>query len=474
MDTPLHFSTIIEISQRLAAREISSLELTDSMLARIERLDPSLRSFVTVTPEHARESAKRADDALARGESRGVLNGVPIAVKDLCDTAGIATSAGMPMRRRHVPDVDATVVARLEAAGAVILGKLAMTEGASGAHHPEVPAPRNPWNLERWAGVSSSGSGVATAAGLCFGSLGSDTAGSIRFPSAACGLTGLKPTYGRVSRAGVFPLAPTLDHIGPMTRSTADAGAILAVMAGHDPRDPTSSHRPVPDLLAGVQADLSGVRVGFDESFATRDVVPAIQTALARTLETLQKLGASVVSMTFPDLSETLTAHAEIMHADVARAHTELGLFPRHAEAYGPHLRGVIEIGLGITGVDYARAEERRLGFRGELSGLFESVDLILCPAMPMTAPPQQLLEDSPSDFREMTDLLRFTAPFDLSGSPTLTLRTGFDDDDMPVASQLIARPFEEALLVRAGCALERSLGDATRFPEDPTQASAR
>ena len=233
MSSDLHYLSLDEVARRLKARKVSSVEATRAILDRIEALDPKLKSYATVTPERALQDAARLDAETAAGKSRGPLHGVPIAVKDLCNTAGVPTAAGMAIHRKHVPAKDATVVARLKQAGAVILGKLQMTEGAYGAHHPTIEPPVNPWNAAYWTGVSSSGSGVATASGLCFASLGSDTGGSIRFPSTMNGLSGLKPTWGRVSRAGVFPLAESLDHVGPMCRSALDAALVLGVIVNY-------------------------------------------------------------------------------------------------------------------------------------------------------------------------------------------------------------------------------------------------
>ena len=233
MSSDLHYLSLDEVARRLKARKVSSVEATRAILDRIEALDPKLKSYATVTPERALQDAARLDAETAAGKSRGPLHGVPIAVKDLCNTAGVPTAAGMAIHRKHVPARDATVVARLKEAGAVILGKLQMTEGAYGAHHPTIEPPVNPWNAAYWTGVSSSGSGVATASGLCFASLGSDTGGSIRFPSTMNGLSGLKPTWGRVSRAGVFPLAESLDHVGPMCRSALDAALVLGVIVNY-------------------------------------------------------------------------------------------------------------------------------------------------------------------------------------------------------------------------------------------------
>ena len=249
MSSELPYESLTTVSDRLRRKRLSSSELTDTALRRIAQLDEQYHSYATVLPERALERAKAADAEIARGLWRGPLHGVPIAVKDLCYTTFAPTRAGTTIFKTFTPSFNATVVERLEDGGAVILGKLQMTEGAYTSHHPEVTPPLNPWNTNYWVGSSSTGSGVATSLGLCYGSLGSDTGGSIRFPSATCGLSGIKPTWGRVSRYGVFPLADTLDHVGPMARSVADAAAMLGVIAGADRNDPTTYKAPVPDYL---------------------------------------------------------------------------------------------------------------------------------------------------------------------------------------------------------------------------------
>src|SRR6266581_1966926 len=258
-NTPLHFQTISALAASIQSRQVSPVEVTRALLERITQLDGRYKSYATVMADQALEAAKVAEQEIRAGTYRGPLHGVPVAVKDLCFTKGVRTMGGTRVLADQVPTFDATVVARLHAAGAILLGKLNLTEGAMGGYHPDFAIPANPWHAERYAGASSSGSGVATAAGLCFGSLGSDTGGSIRFPAAACGIVGLKPTWGRVSRHGVFPLAPSLDHVGPMARTVADTAATLQVIAGFDPRDPTSRREPVPDYGPALVRGLGGL-----------------------------------------------------------------------------------------------------------------------------------------------------------------------------------------------------------------------
>ena len=300
-DTPLHYQTIAEVGARLRSRELSPVELTTAILERIEALDGDLKSYATVMADSALASARTAEREIAAGNYRGGLHGVPIAVKDLCFTTGVATMGGAQVLRDFVPDFDGTVVQKLNAAGAVILGKLNLTEGAMAGYNPEFQIPVNPWGADRWSGASSSGSGVATAAGLCYGSLGSDTGGSIRFPAAACGIVGIKPTWGRVSRYGVLALAQSLDHIGPMTRSASDAGVMLQAIAGHDPSDPTSLTAPVPNMLAGAEPRES---VAFASASTSSYIGDGVDSELAAAVlegaRLLESLGAKLVPVRMP------------------------------------------------------------------------------------------------------------------------------------------------------------------------------
>ena len=296
-EAPLHYKTITEVAGLIEGRDLSPVEVTGAMLERINDLDGHLKSYATVMADHALESAETAEREIGAGEYRGPLHGVPIAVKDLCFTRGVRTMGGAKVYADHVPTFDSTVVERLEAAGAVLLGKLNLTEGAMGGYNPEFQVPLNPWDSGRWSGASSSGSGVATAAGLCFGSLGSDTGGSIRFPSSACGIVGLKPTWGRVSRYGVFALAESLDHVGPMTRSTADAAIMLQAIAGYDANDATSLSDPVPDIVSGIGDGVRGVRVGVDNHHVSDSVDPEVTEAVLESVSVLEGLGAEVVDI---------------------------------------------------------------------------------------------------------------------------------------------------------------------------------
>ena len=345
-DTPLHYQTITEVAGRLASREISPVELTQAILDRIAALDGELKSYATVMAEQAMASARAAEAEIAAGRYRGGLHGVPIAVKDLCFTTGVATMGGAKVLRGFVPDFDGTVVRKLNDAGAIILGKLNLTEGAMAGYNPEFDIPINPWGADRWAGASSSGSGAATAAGLCYGSLGSDTGGSIRFPAAACGTAGIKPTWGRVSRYGVLALGESLDHVGPMTRSAADAGIMLQALAGHDPNDPTSLHAPVPDMLAGLGQGVAGVRIGVDEEYiGGGEVDSQVAEAVLAGARLLEGMGATLVPVQMPDTLPYSLAWGVLCSAEAATAHRDT--FPSRADDYGPWFRGWLERGTG-------------------------------------------------------------------------------------------------------------------------------
>jgi amidase len=460
----LHYLEIAELSRLIAARKVSPVELTRDLLARIERLDPALGSYARVTPELALEQARQAEQMIGRRQVLSQLHGVPVAVKDLCYTKGVPTSAGMPLHRDFVPAFDATVVRRLREAGAVLLGKLQLTEGAFADHHPDVMPPVNPWHRDHWSGASSSGSGVATAAGLCFGSLGSDTGGSIRFPSAANGTTGLKPTWGRVSRHGCFELAASLDHIGPMARSATDAAILLGAIAGADADDPTALQAPVPDCLAGDDGQLRGVRIGFDEGYALGSVEPEVRRAVEDALRVLRQLGAEIVPIGFPDVNAMLADWGPNCAVETAVAHE--ATFPSRRAEYGPGLAGLIDAGRALSGLDYQRILLRRRAFTGRVHAALAAVDAMLIPAQPIAAPTVARMATLGQVPAELAALIRYTAPFDLSGHPALTVPAGFTGKGLPVAVQLVGRHLGEAVLCRAGRAFQRATDWHRRHPK--------
>jgi amidase len=462
--TDLHFLQLHEISHLIRTRQVTSREVTEAMLTRIDAAEPQLHSFVTIMTDTALAEADRADELLARGDWLGQLHGVPLAIKDLANTHDAPTGAGTTIHADFRPDSDATVVARLRSAGAVILGKLRLTEGAFTGHHPDLPTPVNPWDAETWPGVSSSGSGVATAAGLCFGSLGSDTGGSIRLPSSANGVTGLKPTWGRVSRHGVFPLAPSLDHIGPMTRSARDAAIILEAIAGHDPADPTSALEPVPRYTQQLHLDRTPV-VGFDRRLAEAHFDAATNAMLEATIATLTDLGWRVLGVETPDLAAAATEWTALCGVETAGVHAET--YPARAEEYGPDLSGLIEIGRGLTAVDYHRLLESRRAFTGRMRSLMADIDLVLLPGIGVGSPTIAQMENLATDPELFAAVTIPTAPIDNCGMPSITLPAGSTDRGTPLAAQLVGAEFSEALLLAAGHTFQQATDFHTRHPQD-------
>jgi amidase len=430
--------------------------LTQAQLGRIARLDGRLRSYATLTADTALAQARKADDEIRTRSVRGPLHGVPIAVKDLCDTEGIATAAGMAIRKRHVPARDATVVARLKASGAVLLGKLQMTEGAMSTHHPSIEAPVNPWGEALWPGVSSSGSGVATAACLCFGSLGSDTLGSIRFPSTMNGVTGLKPTWGRVSRAGVFPLAESLDHIGPMTRSAADAAALLGSIAGPDPDDPTALQAAVPDYLGGIDGGVRGLRIGIDRALNAAGTDEGTVRASDAACAVLSRLGAAVRDVAFPSPDDVARDAVLLCAIEAAAAHE--ATYPARASEYGPVFAAFLDTGRNVDASTVVKIRKRRAEFSGRVAALFKEIDVLIVPALNRAG--LTLAELSPNvanPAQARIGRVRFTAPFDMTGSPALVLPGGRTAQGLPVGFQMVGRHLEEALLLRAGHAFQQA-----------------
>jgi amidase len=426
--------------------------VTDSTLRRIEKLDPQLKSYAFVSADSAMQAARAADADITRGDYKGVLHGVPIGVKDVCYTVDAPTAAGTTIFRDFRPSYDATVVARLRAAGAVIVGKLAMTEGAYLGYHPSLPIPVNPWDPQTWAGVSSSGCAVATAAGLCFGSIGSDTGGSIRYPTSMCGVTGMKPTWGRVSRHGIVELAASFDHVGPIARSAADVGALLTVMAGSDISDPTSSLQPVADYAADLtltQIPRVGVdwsqMAGFDDD---------AKSMIADVIRTVEGIGWPVIEVALPALDRIVAAFGKMRGVETAVAHADT--YPARADEYGQTLRAMIDSGRRLTAVQYQAFVKQRLEFTGSLRRVFQDVEIVLMPSCGLGSPTLETMRELGQDAAFYARLAAPTAPFNVSGNPAMCLPAGVTSRGTPLGVQFIGREFAEQLLIQAGHAFQQ------------------
>ena len=472
---PLHYSSLRDVACRIQSREISPVELTTRMLDRIAAVDGKLKSYATVMREQALEAAKRAEEEIQRGRYQGPLHGVPIAVKDLCYTKGVRTMAGTSIYAGFLPDHDATVVTKLSQAGAVLLGKLNLTEGAMGGYNPARDIPVNPWGEDLWPGASSSGSGVATAAGLCYGSIGTDTGGSIRFPSAANGIVGLKPTYGRVSRYGVFPLAESLDHVGPMVRRVGDAAVMFEAIAGFDSNDPTSLRDPVPHMLDELEKGVRGLRVGFDRRFATEGIQPEQSAAIQAAVDALRQLGAQIVDIQMPNVNGVRNMWLILCAKEAVTAHASN--FPSRKNEYGPYFREFLEMGAAVKPADYAKATQYRNELSTKYRAVLSTVDAFVYPAAIGRAHPisREAQYGSMADVNGARDKFAnsykpplganvYTYPADLSGTPTLTLPVGFSEG-LPLSMQIAGQPLSEPTLCRIGHAYEEATGWYKKHP---------
>jgi len=458
--TDLAWASMGELARLVATKAVSPVDIVRAHLDRIVALDGTLKSYITVMGEAALDAARAAEAALMAREGLGPLHGVPVGLKDLYCTKGVKTTGGSRILGDWVPDEDATVVTRLAAAGSIVLGKLNMHEFAYGpeglnVHYGDA---WNPWDREthRICGGSSSGSGAAVAAGLCPGALGSDTGGSIRIPAALCGLTGLKPTYGRVSRAGVLPLAWSLDHVGPMCRSAADCALMLGAMAGHDPRDPSTSVLPVPDYTGALTGQVKGLRIGLLRQFFLESAGAAQREAVEQAVKTLEGLGASVRDAALEQMRYAAGVTTAVISVE-SYAYHESWLKTRGAE-YGPDVRERLLVGAFVSGADYLKGQRVRRLICDEVDQVLEGVDVLIAPTVPLAATPVGLREALVNGARQPVrpSLIRFTRPFNASGHPAASVPCGFTADGLPIGMQIIGRAFDEATVLRVGDAYQR------------------
>ena len=449
---------IRESAEALRAHRISAVELTSSALSRIERLNPQLHAFLAVTAESARERAREADAELAAGRGRGPLHGIPLALKDLFHVRGVPTTAGSKLNASLVPSASATVVERLDAAGAVILGKTNLHEFAYGitSANPHFGAVRNPWNVEHTPGGSSGGSGAAVAAGLAPGALGTDTGGSIRIPAAFCGVVGLKPTYGRVSRYGVLPLSWSLDHVGPMARSVRDAALLFNAIAGFDARDETSSRHPVVDFVPDDGCSIRGVRIGFPENFYFERLDPEVDSAVRGAIARAASLGASIRPVRVPDIDALNTVGRMVQ---IAEASAALEPYLADRDSIGADVRALLDQGRLVSATDYIHAQRLRRQFQLEFRKLWSEVDCLVTPATPITAPRigETSVRLSGRDEDVRLAVTRLVRGINVLGLPALSMPCGLSTSGLPIGLQLVGPPMEEALILRVAAALEDS-----------------
>ena len=457
------YLTIAEAARLIAAKELSPVELIDSRLDRIERLDGRLNSFIRVLADDARAAARAAEAEIAAGRYRGPLHGIPIGLKDIYETAGVPTTGHSKVMQDHVPEADAFSVARLRAAGAVVVGKLATHEFAFGGPSFDLPWPpaRNPWNTGRFTGGSSSGTGAAVAAGLVLGGTGSDTGGSIRGPSAYCGLAGIKPTYGLISRMGILPLAFSLDHAGPMAWTAEDCAILLQAMAGHDPADPASANRPIPDYRAALQGGVKGLRIGVIRHFYERDneANAATRQAIEAAARKFAELGCSVRDVTLSPLADWASCGVPMMLSEAYAIH-EHNLRRRFTD-YGEIFRDRMALAGLITAADYIQALRRRRELVAELDRAMADLDLVMTAAAPSEAPPIE--EVGKFAIMERPSL---TMPFNVTGSPAMSVCCGYTEAGLPLSFQIVGKRFEDATVLRAAHAYEQATPWRGRRPE--------
>ena len=452
--------SLSQASQLVRSKKLSPAELTEACLERIERLNPKLNAFITVTSESALAEARTAEREIQQGHWRGPLHGIPLALKDLFDTAGVRTTAGSALFKDRIPAQDSEVVRRLKAAGAVLLGKLNMHEFAYGGSSviSYFGPVHNPWALDAMAGGSSGGSAAAVAAGLCYGALGSDTGGSIREPSACCGIVGIKPTYGRVSTRGVIPLSWLYDHAGPLTRTVEDAALMLQVLAGYDPEDTTSTNTPVPDYAAALH-ERSPLRIGIPRALFYEALHPEVESAVTSALSVLAKLASSQRDIQMPASNDTtiLRAEAYAYHAENIKKTPEL---------YQPETLKRIRAGEDVTTGAYIQARRQVDEFRRSVRHTFESVDLLVTPTMPV--PPfaiADLLGDMDNLRSKELLCLRNTRPFNILGLPAVSVPCGFTKAGLPIGMQISGAPGAESTVLRLAHAYEQETDWHSRRP---------
>jgi len=456
----LPFLTASQLSRLIETKEVSPVEATEAYLDRIEAVDPKLNSYITVTGEQALEAARQAEHEIATSQHRGPLHGVPMAVKDQFNTAGIRTTGGSSILKDNIPDEDATVITNLKKAGAVMLGKLNMSEFAMAEiyNHP-YGTPRNPWDLERNPGTSSSGSGAATAASLCATSLGEDTGGSIRGPANFSGLVGLRPSHGRVSRHGVLGGSWSMDTVGPISRSVEDAAITIQAIAGYDPKDRYSWNVPVPDYRQALTGDIQGIKLGVvQERMDSPNLDPEFRDTVAKAISALGELGASSQDVSIPLAPKAGALTMSILSVEWSNLHRPL--FEPNIDELDHNNKIRFLTGSVIPAQFYYKAQKIRAVLRQQILDALEQVDVLVLPTGPVTAPPVESVPGVQSKEHALTGLagrISFTGPFNLAGTPALSVPCGFSSSGMPMGLQIVGRPFAEETVLRVAHAYEQA-----------------
>ena len=460
--------SLTEIAQAIAQKRVSSREVTQSCLDRIAQWQPRINAFMAIEAEAALKAADDADAALAKGNNRGPLHGVPLAHKDMYYDAGKVVTCGSKIRRDFVATTTSTALQRLKDAGTVRLGSLQMVEFAYGptGHNPHYGAVRNPWNVDHITGGSSSGSGSAVAARLTFAALGSDTGGSIRMPAHFCGVTGLKTTVGRISRAGAMPLSQSLDTVGPLAQSAEDCALLVGLMAGADPLDLTASTLPVPDYMAATKGSIKGLRIGVPTAFYVDDLDAEVARVLDETIATLKNEGAEIVSVELPDQRQ-LTAACQLVLATEAAAFHKRWMIERPQD-YGAQVLMRLQNGLSIPGVSYLEAMRWRGPALAAYLAAVTGTDAVIAPVAPM--PAATIAESDVGNSLDAEAVIqritKFTRPVNYLGLPSLSIPSGFTKSGLPIGLQLIGRSFDEAMLLRIGAAFQRATDYHQRVPK--------
>src|SRR5450631_579148 len=468
MSTEPALMSLTSVAQAIAQKRLSSREATQSCLKRIARCEPRLNAFIAIEADAALKAADAADAALAKGGGRGALHGVPLAHKDMYYEAGRVVTCGSKIRRDFVASTTSTALQRLKDAGTVRLGTLQMAEFAYGptGHNAHFGAVHNPWNVDHITGGSSSGSGSAVAARLTFAALGSDTGGSIRMPAHFCGVTGLKTTVGRISRAAAMPLSQSLDTVGPLARTAGDCALLLGLMAGADPADPTAVGGPLPDYMAATQRPVKGLTIGIPTAFYVDDLDPEVARIIDETVAVLKREGATIVQVELPDQRQLAAASQLVLAVEAAAFHKRWMI--ERPQDYGPQVLMRLQNGLAIPGVSYLEAMRWRGPALAAYLAAVAGTDAVIVPGAPVPAPTlaESDVGNGPDAEAVIQRLTRFTRPVNYLGVPSLAIPSGFTKNGLPVGMQLIGRSFDEAMLLRIGAAFQRATDFHERVPE--------